>query len=172
MLTTFYYSGCDWAIRMIRQKSDLSISGEDESEEEKIDSSENTQVGFAGAQFGDISYEVVMNHYDISLKFEPLSPPSLARDTSEIESAISRYRRSLCYVRQESIPERLKVEIVFNCWYKGPSRDREAKERGLTKNQIDNIIYEFQTLKLVTKKFEEPLTKNVQSSQGGTRSGF
>ena len=59
---------------MRRQKSDLSISGEDESEE-KIDSSENALVGFAGAQSGNISYEVVMNHYDISLKFEPLSPP-------------------------------------------------------------------------------------------------
>ena len=98
-----------------RQKSDLSISEEDESEEEKIDSSENTLVGFAGAQSGDISCEVVMNHYDILLKFEPLFPPSLARDTSEIESAISRYRITLYYVRQENILAMLKVEIDFNC---------------------------------------------------------
>ena len=57
------------------QKSDLSISEEDESEEEKINSSENTLVGFAVVQSGDISYEVVMNHFDISLKFELLSLP-------------------------------------------------------------------------------------------------
>ena len=126
MLTTIYYSGWDWAIKMRWQKSDLSISGEDESEEEKIVSSENSLVWFAGAQWGDISYEVVINHYDISLKFELFSLPWLARDTSEIESAISRYRRSLYYVRQESILERMKVEIAFNCWYKGSSRDREA----------------------------------------------
>ena len=87
------------------------------------------------------------------------SPPWLARDTSEIESAISRYIRSLYYVRQESIPARLKVEIVFNCWYKGSSRDREAKERGLTKNQIDNIIYKFQTLKSVFQKVRRSTNK-------------
>ena len=61
------------------------------------------------------------------------------------------------HVRRETIPLVVKAEIVLNCLYKKRSRNEEAQRNGITLRMVDNIIYEFQQIKQVSKNIRKSI---------------
>ena len=61
------------------------------------------------------------------------------------------------HVRRETIPLVVKAEIVLNCLYKKMSRNEEAQRDGVTLRMVDNIIYEFQQIKQVSKNIKKSI---------------
>ena len=84
--------------------------------------------------------------------FKALDSELIYENDNEITKTIWMNRSPMFHFRGESIAEEIKTEIVLNCLYKNQSKDKEAIKHGVTLQMINNAIYEFQIIKLISKR--------------------
>ena len=58
-------------------------------------------------------------------------------------------------VRREFLPVEVKTDIIVDSLYKGIKSERVAEAKQLDKQQVENIIYEFKTIKRASKKIRK-----------------
>ena len=90
--------------------------------------------------------------YVFSLEFEEIDRGLEEEKMSYIAWAVAKNRSPMFLARIEPIPVDIKADIIVNWWYKHKKRVTEADENGLSIKQVNNIIYEFMTIKRASKK--------------------
>ena len=71
---------------------------------------------------------------------------------SDIAWAICKNRSPMFQARMEPIPVQLKADITVNWLYRHKKRETVARENGINVELVNNIIYEFATIKRTGKK--------------------
>ena len=97
----------------------------------------------------------MLNHFGIVCEeFKALHQEESETD-QEIEWAVGKNRNHIFQVRSEFLPVEVKPDIIVNCLYKGIKSERVAEAIQLDKQQVENIIYEFNTIKRARKKIRK-----------------
>ena len=152
--TTFYYPGKGSRLRMI----DYLISGSDPetSEEEKEENNlvDDSSASFIGVNPGDLPYESWINFENEEMNLEPMIG-FLNHKLSSLEEIITKRWSPMLYIRKESEPVEVKEEIIFRWCYKKTPIRMVANELEFDPQKVKNIIYEFQTLRRITKKMSK-----------------
>ena len=154
-MTNFYYPGCSQRFKLISEDIHRSSSEEENTHEEELKSDETELSGFVGTKTGDISFHEMLNHFGIECEeFKAQHQEELETD-QEIELAVGKNRSPMFHVRKEFLPVEAKTDIMVDCLYKGIKSERVAEAKQLCKQQVENIIYEFKTIKRVSKKIRK-----------------
>ena len=151
-MTNFYYAGCGQRFKLISEESDRPSLEKENTDEEEIKTSENELSGFVGAKTGDIPYCSMLDHFGIVCEEFKAQHQEESDVNQEIEWAVVKNRSPMFQARREFLPVEIKADIIVNCLYKGNKSEQEAETRGLDKQQVKNIIYEFKTIRRVSKK--------------------
>ena len=151
-ITTFYYFGSNQNLKLISVELETSDSDEEERDSEEEKMAADMLRGFVGTQPGDTPYGTMLDYFELSLEFERQEDEPKEENMNEIEWTIAKKRAPMFQVRKEQLPISLKADIVVNWLYKGRQSEYEAETRGLSHQQVKNIIYEFQTIKRARKK--------------------
>ena len=153
--TTFYYPGKGSRLRMIdylTSGSDLETSEEEKEENNLVD---DTSASFIGVNPGDLPYESWINFENEEMNLEPKIGFLNNHKLSALEEIITKRRSPMLYIRKESEPVEVKAEIIFRwCNKKIPIR-MVANELEFDPQKVKNIIYEFRTLRRITKKMSK-----------------
>ena len=155
--TNFYYPGLKQRLVMSIKEIKNSESDEVVLQDEEKGNEEDAIVGFIGTQTGDIPYERALELFEYHTDFEELIPSLESDNKNPIKQAVIKNRSPLFYSRREHIPEQTKAEIIMNWVYLHEPKHQEAFKRKLKIQQIDNIIYEFYSLKRITKKIRKSI---------------
>ena len=156
-LTTFYYPGCRPDIKMNPGGSDGSSSDEEMKSAQEEEGSDSELVGFVGTDKDEVPYASLMEHHNIDVAFETLSPILVPNSENEIEWAVTKNCGPLFEWKREDIPIWAKTEIVLHCIYKGKPTEQEAEDLGPSKEQIDNVLYEFRKIKKASRKIRKSI---------------
>ena len=155
--TNFYYPGLKQRLVMSIKEIKNSESDEVVLQDEEKGNEEDAIVGFIGTQTGDIPYERALELFEYHTDFEELIPSLESDNKNPIKQAVIKNRSPLFYSRREHIPEQTKAEIIMNWVYLHEPKHQEAFKRKLKIQQTDNIIYEFYSLKRITKKIRKSI---------------
>ena len=170
-MTNFYFQGSLQKLRLIEKDFDSSVSDEEKFEEKDNSDDENFVSGFAGWETNDISYKAMLEHFDFSLEYEEMGGDSDEEGMSDIAWAICKNRSPMFQARMEPIPVQLKADIIVNWLYRHKKRETVARENGINVEQVNNIIYEFATIKRTGKK-ERKATNLLRRKLYGWHSKF
>ena len=153
-MTNFYYPGCNQRLRLIKEDPAPSDSDDEVSDREEEKEIRNHPIGFIGTEANDISYKTMCDFYVFSLEFEEIDSDPEEEKMSYIAWAVAKNRSPMFLARIEPIPDDIKADIIVNWWYKHKKRvtEAEADANGLSIQQVNNIIYEFMTIKRASKK--------------------
>ena len=154
-MTNFYYTGCGQRFKLIFEDSGRPSLEKENTDEEEIKTNKNELSGFFRAKTGDIPYCSMLDHFGIICEEFKAQHQEESYVNQEIEWAAVKYRSPMFQARREFLPVEIKADIIVNCLYKGNKSEQEAKTRGLDKQQVKNIIYEFETIRRVSKKSEK-----------------
>ena len=149
-LTNFYYPGKRGGIRFSNYKEVEDSSHESEDMPDEHSNTDDHVVGFVGSGSNDIPYADLIEHTDDELGLEPALPLMRRKDLSELGECILKNRTPMFFARREKLPISTKSEVIVNCCFKNISTEKQAAELGITPEWVENIIYEFITLKRIT----------------------
>ena len=158
--TTFYYTG--WGCNLVVESNndECSSSEEETSSIEEENNHRDYMRGFVSTQTGDILYQNVLDNLYFRVDFEDLSPLIALDPKNLLEQAVVENRTSLFFAIREQVSNLVKAEVILNWVYLNKSRKKDAERRNMTEQQVDNIIYEFQVLRRITKKTRK--SKNMR----------
>ena len=151
-LSTFYYPECGNNLILNETEIESDSSQDSSSNDESDPDASNSIILFIGTQADDISYEMLLEQLNCDIELEAYSPQAVLESQSNLERVVARKWSPMFRIRQELVDTSTKAEVVMNWLYKKMSLNREAYRIGLTTQQISNIIYEFTSLKRITKK--------------------
>ena len=151
-MTSFYYPGWSVDLKLTSDETELMEDEKQESNLEDADMLNDKPKGFAGIQIEDISYEEVIDYYRIFINFEDWGTEINRDSISELAWNVKKNLPSMFRVREEYLPAWLKAEIILSCQYRNIHLDVVAVENGISKSQVQNVIYEFKTIKRASKR--------------------
>ena len=156
-LTNFYYPGKRGGIRFSNYKEVEDSSHEPEDMSDDNSNSDDHVVGFVGSGSNDRPYADLIEHTDDELGLEPALPLLKRQDLSELEECILKNKTPMFFARKEQLPITTKSEVIVSCCFKNISTEKQAAELGISPEWVENIIYEFTTLKRITNNTRRSL---------------
>ena len=161
-MTNFYYPGSRQRLRLIEKDFDNPSSNEEMSEDEIDNNGDNQTRGFVGWEKNDITYRFMLEHFGIPIEYEEMSKDSREQEISSLSWEVAKNRSPMYKSRIEPIPVHIKADIIINWLYKHKKKDVEAYENGISIEQVENIIYEFISVKRAGKKERKKLNLSRQ----------
>ena len=151
-MTSFYYHGWSVDLKLTSDETELMEDEKQESNLEDADMLNDKPKGFVGIQIEDILYEEVIDYYRIFINFEDWGTEINRGSISEFAWNVKKNLPSMFRVREEYLPAWLKTEIILSCQYRNIHPDVVAVENGISKSQVQNVIYEFKAIKRASKR--------------------
>ena len=154
-VTNFYFPRCGRNLTMVKEDASISSSEEDSKQDGGEDGENNFDSGFIGTKPGDAPYGGVMKLVKNNVFFENAYPAPISGCRNKLEWAVIKNRSPMFYPRRVNISDHIKADIVTSWVYLNKSKDEEAVRRNLTRQQIDNILYEFQEIRRITNEAQK-----------------